>query len=155
MNGITCLDTMQSRDHCNCYWIDKIRILSTFHDSWTIILWQRELPAIFELSDSIHRSCHTDGQINIRWANESKRNKKSPVFGKRRRSRGKDVENGSDRRLYEYQFIGNNHMWHWDQITIHWDQITIHWDQITIHWDQITIHWDQITIHGDRQKQAF
>ena len=84
---------MQSQDNCNL--IDKSWILSTFHDSWTIILWEKELPAIFELSDSIHRSCHTDGQINIWWANEPRRNKKPPVFGKRRRSRGTNVENYS------------------------------------------------------------
>ena len=84
---------MQSQDNCNL--IDNSWILSTFHDSWTIILWEKELPAIFELSDSIHRSCHTDGQINIWWANEPRRNKKPPVFGKRRRSRGTNVENYS------------------------------------------------------------
>ena len=104
---------MQSQDNCNL--IDKSWILSTFHDSWTIILWEKELPAIFELSDSIHRSCHTDGQINIWWANEPRRNKKPPVFGKRRRSRGTNVENYSKWPTPKWISV----YWHYTYIYMH------------------------------------
>ena len=107
-----------------------------FQDPWTIILWQKKLPSIFELSDSIHRSCHTDGQINIWWANESRRNKKSPVFGKRRRSRGKNVVNYSKwptpirisvywHHMYIYIICDGLFQWHhyWHLKSLHFETI--------------------------------
>ena len=126
---------MQSQDNCNL--IDKSWILSTFHDSWTIILWEKELPAIFELSDSIHRSCHTDGQINIWWANEPKRNKKPPVFGKRQRSRGTNVENYSKWPTPKWISV----YWHYMYIYISYVTVCFNDTIKSLHIETIACHW--------------